>query len=144
MTSNDDGVTGMWVACGCNCGWSGRGRRQDLTEIFEGKALVVNFSAQIYDVHYLHLGSFTLTESGRFLMSSTQWELTVQLSTGLVLNIHFGARSGAEMGLSHGFWSQSHIRKPLKFEGTQTDGFGSNHLGSSVNNLAFFQFVHTQ
>lgn len=51
-------------------------------------------------------------------MSSTQWELTVQLSTGLVLNIHFGAHSGAEMGLSHGFWSQSHIRKPLKFEGT--------------------------
>lgn len=48
------------------------------------------------------------------------------------------------MGLSHNFWSHSHIRKSLKFEGTWTDSFGSNHLWSSVNNLAFLLFVHIQ
>lgn len=56
-------------------------------------------------------------------MSRTQWELTVQRSTGLILNIHFGAHSVAEIGLSHGFRSHSYIRKPLKFEGTSSDRF---------------------
>lgn len=44
----------------------------------------MKFSAQIYDVYYLCLESFMLTESGRFLMSSTQWELIVQLRMGLL------------------------------------------------------------
>lgn len=60
-------------------------------------------------------------------MPGTQWELSVQLRMGLLLNIHFDIHSSAEMELSHSFWSHSHNRKSLQLEGTWTDSFGSNH-----------------
>ena len=80
MTSKDHLVTGLWVATAG--GLEGEGDRS-LVRFFKGKTLKAKFSAQIYDVHYLCLQTFMLTESGQFLVSSTQWELTVQLRMGL-------------------------------------------------------------
>lgn len=76
MTSKDRGVTGLWVATAG--GLEGEGDRS-LVRLSKEKHLKAIFSARIYDVHYLCLESFMLTESGQFLMSSTQRELTVQL-----------------------------------------------------------------
>lgn len=61
MTSGAHGVTGVWVVS--VGGLEGEGDRS-LVRFSKEKHLKENFSAQIYDVHYLCLGSFMLTESG--------------------------------------------------------------------------------
>lgn len=61
MTSKDHEVTGLWVVS--VGGLEGEGDRSSVTFSKE-KHSKENFSAQIYDVHYLCLGSFMLTESG--------------------------------------------------------------------------------
>lgn len=61
MTSKDRGVTGLWVVSAG--GLEGKGDRSSVRFSKENH-LKENFSAQIYDVHYLCLESFMLTESG--------------------------------------------------------------------------------
>lgn len=61
MTSEAHGVTGVWVVSAG--GLEGEGDRSSV-RFSKEKRLKENFSAQIYDVHYLCLGSFMLTESG--------------------------------------------------------------------------------
>lgn len=69
--------------CG-NCGGlEGEGDRS-FVRVSKEKPLKVKFSVQIYGAHYLCHESFILTESGRFLTSSSQWELIAQLGTGLL------------------------------------------------------------
>lgn len=57
---------------------------RSLVRFSEEKHLKAQFSAQIYDAHYLCRESFMLTELARFLTSRTQWELTAQLRMGLL------------------------------------------------------------
>lgn len=59
MTSKDHGVTGLWVVTAG--GPEGEGDR-NLVRFSEEKHLKVQFSAQIYDAHYLCRESFMLTE----------------------------------------------------------------------------------
>ena len=61
MTSKDHGVTGLWVVAAG--GLEGEGDRS-LVRFSKEKCLKAKFPAQIYDVHYLCLESFMLTESG--------------------------------------------------------------------------------
>lgn len=138
MTSKDHGVTGLWVATAG--GLEGEGDRS-LVRLSKEKHLKAIFSARIYDVHYLCLESFMLTESGQFLMSSTQRELTVQLLS-LIFILTFSPVQ--TRGWVTAFGAIATSENPQKFEGAWTDSFGSNHLWSSVNNLAPFLFVHTQ
>lgn len=60
MTSKDRGVTGLWVVSAG--GLEGEGDRSSV-RFSKEKHLKENFSAQIYDAHYLCLESFMLTES---------------------------------------------------------------------------------